>query len=155
MPMAVPALDANVATALIPPSNPMTVAVSPFVPGVLTHAPMHHPTETVGTPNNLYEEAFSHSYNYYSHSNNSTLPMVVPTPNVQLTSESMIGTPVRPTLLHDAFNAESQFVPGMSTQTPSDHMRIHKWTRHDDAMGEALALMPINNLLGAVAVEWD
>jgi hypothetical protein len=44
-------------------------------------------------------------------------------------------------------------------------MRIHKSnriettrrdaTRSDDAMDEALALVPINNLLGAVAMEWN
>ena len=109
MPMVAPTVDATVATALFQQSTPSMAAVSPFFPGVPTHAPIQ-PMEAVGTPLGLFNEDLSQSNNYYSHSNNLKMPMVVPKGHIQLTHQQMMGTPVRPTLLHDTFNAGSQFL---------------------------------------------
>jgi hypothetical protein len=102
-----PTVDAAVATTLFQQSTPSMAAVSPYFPGVPTHATMQ-PTEAVGTP-------FGLSIDDYSHFDNSKMPMVAPT--VDATVATALFHPSTPSM-----TAVSPFFPGVPTHAPMQPM---------------------------------
>jgi hypothetical protein len=104
MPMAAPALDVMMVMILFHSSTHMMSPMSPFIPGVPTCGPMHPTEAVVATPFGLFNED-------YSHSNNSKMPMTVPT--LDGTIEMALSYPL-PLMMA----ATSPFIPGVPTSPP-------------------------------------